>query len=169
MSPLVLHITFVDWKPCLAGSSAVDWPQSECQPCQRRCSSTNRKPMAAAPEGGPRKQRDWLYLVVDKLVIGLLLVALTLTANWVLDRKRAKDEATQERGRARQALVAEFAKVRTEKITILLQTQARTDHALERLQSDLLAWRAAEENAGDALKRPSLNAPPPVTLKAPPP
>jgi hypothetical protein len=106
--------------------------------------------MAAGSEGGSRKQRDWLYLVVDKLVIGLLLVALTLTANWVLDRKREKDEAAQERGRARQALVAEFARVRTEKIAVLLQTQARTDHALATLQARLLDWRAAEKRADDA-------------------
>ena len=83
-----------------------------------------------------------LFLVVDKVVIGLLIVLATFVVNSALDR-----------GRARQALAAEFARARTDRIVPVLQTQARADAALLRTADAFTSFRESFDKFTSASSR----------------
>lgn len=106
-----------------------------------------------AGHGDTESRREKLFfLLLDKLVIGLLIVLATLAANWVLDRHRAEEEAARYRDRARGALTAEFAKARTDRVVPVLQAQVRSNATLERVRVRLVEFSKAHKKEAAARK-----------------
>jgi hypothetical protein len=76
------------------------------------------------------KREKLFLLILDRLIIGLLLVVATFLATFLVN-------SALDRSRSKQALVTEFARVRTAKIVPVLQSQAAADTALLGIERDV--------------------------------